>query len=386
MRIVIWNRWYNPHLAPVIRCLAEMEGNEVTLLVKPHFQDIRLDMPWRVPDYGPTRVAPTNVENWMQVADAELRATTPDTLHLISHHKVDPVCRYAWRRCVTENYKFGLYGACPGVYSSGPGKLARKLIYFANRFGRLRKANPILAVGSQSVQFFRSIGYEAERVFPWAYFVDNHVAPPPQQINAPLSLLHLGRLIERKNTRQLVAVCDRLRRANRAFKLTIVGEGPCAEPLRAQVAALGIGHLTEFRPYIPFEKVADELRQHAVLVLPSFSDDWGVVVNEALQSGLAVVVSDNTGSADVIRASGAGIVFRTGDDDALFESLQTLIDDGETVLRMRRLAVEFSPRLSSATGAAYLQQLCRHVLYGEAPPSAPWLESIAEPSELQPLS
>ena len=373
MRIVFWHVWYNPHLAPALRYLSEIDGNEVSLVVKPWFQNIRADMNWPVPDYGRTRLVHPNVENWRELVDRELSATTADTLHLISHHRIDHVCKYAWQRCADLGLRFGLYGPCPGVYSSSLGKLARGALYRVDRWRRLRNANPILPIAEQSVRFFRSNGYDPRRLFHWAYFVENPLAPPPSEINRPLSFIHIGRLVDRKNTQQLIKACDHLRSAGRNFTLSLIGDGPCAEALRTQIASLGLDGHVRFQPYIPFADVPSELARHDVLVLPSLCDDWGVIVNEALQAGLAVVVSDKTGSADLIRASGAGLVFKTGDDRSLCESLQQLIDQPEVTLEMRRRGLLFAPRFSPQAAAEYLHQICRHVLYGDPRPQAPWL-------------
>ena len=60
-----------------------------------------------------------------------------------------------------------------------------------------------------------------------------------------------------------------------------------------------------------------------VFILPSNTDTWGLVINEALACSRAVIVSDRTGcAADLIKNGHNGYVVQSGDDKHLAELLQ----------------------------------------------------------------
>jgi glycosyltransferase involved in cell wall biosynthesis len=73
-----------------------------------------------------------------------------------------------------------------------------------------------------------------------------------------------------------------------------------------------------------------------VLVLPSiatttFREPWGLVINEAMNRGLAVIASDAVGAAagGLVRDGRNGIVVRAGDAAALAGAIQHLASDGQ---------------------------------------------------------
>jgi glycosyltransferase involved in cell wall biosynthesis len=64
----------------------------------------------------------------------------------------------------------------------------------------------------------------------------------------------------------------------------------------------------------------------ALLALPSESETWGLVVNEALHHGVACVVSDKVGCApDLVDHGRTGFVFSTGSAYALAGALENAL-------------------------------------------------------------
>ena len=59
------------------------------------------------------------------------------------------------------------------------------------------------------------------------------------------------------------------------------------------------------------------------LVLPGAHESWGLVVNEAMATGLPAVVSDRVGCApDLVSPGETGEVYRAGDSDELTQALE----------------------------------------------------------------
>jgi glycosyltransferase involved in cell wall biosynthesis len=74
-----------------------------------------------------------------------------------------------------------------------------------------------------------------------------------------------------------------------------------------------------------------------LLVLPSIREPWGLVVNEAMAAGCAILASDRVGAAkDLVRDGVNGAVFPAGSVPALAEALERLFADSNRLAEMGR--------------------------------------------------
>lgn len=108
------------------------------------------------------------------------------------------------------------------------------------------------------------------------------------------AFLYVGQLIPRKRVAAIVEAFSRIRQDNDT--LTIVGSGQ-EDATKLVRSAAGIRLL----PYVENESMPSIMSQHETLVLASSEEVWGLVVNEALASGLHVVVSENCGVVPSVR-------------------------------------------------------------------------------------
>lgn len=133
--------------------------------------------------------------------------------------------------------------------------------------------------------------------------------------SSPLRFLYVGRLTEVKNLPVLIDCFNR-----NGLPLTIVGGGEQEEELKA-IAAKNIC----FTGFIDNEKLSDIYESHDVFILPSLSEPWGLVVEEALYRGLPCIVSDMIGSGlDMVINTGAGVSFKHNSSEDLQRAIDTL--------------------------------------------------------------
>jgi glycosyltransferase involved in cell wall biosynthesis len=201
-----------------------------------------------------------------------------------------------------------------------------------------------LYIGEQNRRYFAHYGMPAERMFPARYCVDNRyfremaatLRPRRDEIRARFGVtdgapvvLFSGKLIEKKQPLMLIEAFARVH-AQRPCWLLIAGDGalrPAAEEL---VARLGVPDVL-MAGFLDQRELPSAYAAADVFVLPSkLHETWGLVVNEAMNFGLPVIVSDKVGCAeDLVRDGGNGFVVRHDSADLLAEAIARLVAHAE---------------------------------------------------------
>jgi glycosyltransferase involved in cell wall biosynthesis len=131
--------------------------------------------------------------------------------------------------------------------------------------------------------------------------------------------LYVGRLAPEKNLSALIEVFNRLPN----YSLTLVGKGELKDALQQQSNAN-----IHFVEHIPNQEIDNVYLSHDVLILPSLSEPWGLVVEEALYYGLPVVISNKVGcSEDLVLRYSSGIVYDNDDPGALEDAVLQIAAD-----------------------------------------------------------
>jgi glycosyltransferase involved in cell wall biosynthesis len=144
-----------------------------------------------------------------------------------------------------------------------------------------------------------------------------------------LRVLAVGRMVEKKGFPHLL---DAVARARSDIALRIVGTGVGRETLERQVADLGLAAHVELVGRRSHSQLPDDYAWADVVAVPSVVDSSGDrdglpnVALEAMACGRPLVASDVAAMGAAVRASGAGIVVRPGDADAIAAALDDLAD------------------------------------------------------------
>lgn len=204
-----------------------------------------------------------------------------------------------------------------------------------------------LALGKLNRAFY--VKYGAPRIFFTPNSVDNErfarapvvgrsdlLARWGLDDTAPV-IMFSGKLCPRKRPLDLVAAVSFL---GQEVTTIFVGDGVLAGRVRSLLRP-GRGVVTGFvnqADLPPYYHAAD------ILVLPSYHEPWGLVVNEAMATGALPVVSDRVGAGPDL-VDGVGEVFPCGDVTALTETLRRAlgrIGDPEVSEQVRRRVAQYS--------------------------------------------
>ena len=171
---------------------------------------------------------------------------------------------------------------------------------------------------------------------------------------APLRLLFVGRLVEKKGLSHLIDAIAAIDHSG--VSLRVVGDGPLAEDLRKRAVGLPI----EFVGQAGRAALFAEYARADVVVFPSVTarsgdrDGLPVALLEAMGSGCAVIGSRIAGIDEAVVDGESGVLVPSGDTAAIAAAIERLAGDDEEVDRLGAGALARSGDFSTeAIGQRY---------------------------------
>lgn len=160
------------------------------------------------------------------------------------------------------------------------------------------------------------------------------------------NFLFVGRLIDEKN---LFRLLDAFESINTNWGLVLVGDGYLEPLLKDYVEKKCIKNVF-FEGPKKLEQVIQYYKNHDVLILPSVSETWGLVVNEAMLCEMPVMVSTNCGcSLDLVSEN--GYVFDPLRVDDIASCMEKMIANSDKLYTMGQKSLEiiskFTPEKSA---------------------------------------
>jgi alpha-maltose-1-phosphate synthase len=184
-------------------------------------------------------------------------------------------------------------------------------------------------------------GVDPEKIIVNPYGVNLQLFHPSSvpRLQRELRFLFLGSISARKGVPLLLEAWKNL--ASKDAELWIVG--PINEQARVLIPPLSNLRIMGSYPHRELPKL---LRQCDVLVFPSYCEGFGLVLLEALASGLPIITTDATAGPDLIKDGVEGRLIPAGNLEALCEAMTTIISHRDELERMsiaaRRRAEGFS--------------------------------------------
>jgi glycosyltransferase involved in cell wall biosynthesis len=161
--------------------------------------------------------------------------------------------------------------------------------------------------------------------------------------------LYVGRFAREKNVDRLLEAHRRYRArtASEPWGLVVVGSGPETRRLEEQARRVGLGDVV----IAGFRQIGELPAFYALascLVLPSVSEPWGLVVNEAMASGLPVLVSERCGCVpELVQAGLNGYAFNPYSTDDLAHAMARMASRDVDLKGMgeesRRIIAAYTP-------------------------------------------
>jgi 1,2-diacylglycerol 3-alpha-glucosyltransferase len=229
-----------------------------------------------------------------------------------------------------------------------------------------------LVGGTAHADYLAQLGLARDRIFLGYDVVDNeYFAAKAEELKTLDSVLRLkhglpkkyflasARFIEKKNLPRLIEAYAGYRERARKYQsgnleseiwdLVLLGDGPLRDDLTSQLTTLKLQdhvHLPGFKQY---DELPVYLGLAGVFVHASTTEQWGLVVNEAMASGLPVLVSNRCGCArDLVYEGVNGFTFDPQNVEELADCMQKVSASGFPLssfgLESRRIIEDWGPR------------------------------------------
>jgi glycosyltransferase involved in cell wall biosynthesis len=209
--------------------------------------------------------------------------------------------------CVVHHVHTAQFGVHYGRWMAA---LGRQLEGPAAR--RVYRRHACVAVSPSTVTAMRErLGWTGD-----IYLIPNGTARPSAGAVArsrAKDLVWVGRLVAHKRAELLIPVAERLRLSQDGPVVDVVGHGPAAPELAAEVARRGLDSAIRLRGFVD-EPAKQALVAGSLLHLnTSQGEGWGLCVLEAAALGVPTVAYDVEGLRDAVRDGETGWLVRDGE-------------------------------------------------------------------------
>lgn len=177
----------------------------------------------------------------------------------------------------------------------------------------------------------------------------------------PAYLLWAARMIDWKHPELPLRLAKYLKRSGHTFHLDIVGGGALEEDMRRLAAEYKVEDVVTFLGYRSPEEVRSLMERADIFLATSDREEgWGAVINEAMNSGCAVVADHMIGAVPwLIRHGDNGMLYEDGKPEELCRLTEMLVKDREFCEKLGRNAVRtITGEWNAATAADRLAAFC----------------------------
>lgn len=378
MKLIFWLSTLTEHQIHLLRSLHKSPSIIVQIIVATDELSERMSQGWVKPEWDDLNVTVVGYFNWIIIGRQIVR-DNPDAIHMFGG-------LWASRRfffvLLYVAYKRKIMGLIVESYSDvKDGYLVDKADFFGLVYVALRPiaygiAGKILnnhikfifAISNKAIEQFNRIGFCFNQIYPFGYFIKIPFDSDKKvdiQLRSELRLIFIGSLISRKGVQFVIDMALLCQKRKIPINIDVYGPGDPSN-------LCNISPNLKYCGLIPFGESPQVMKKYDLLLVPSKFDGWGVVVNEALEVGLPVLISKKAGSSILIAESRAGIVFDPDRINNLIVEIESIVKDKSIISLWRERALEYAKNLTPEIAAKYMLDCIKSSLLGAEKPKCPW--------------
>ena len=211
--------------------------------------------------------------------------------------------------------------------------------YLSKLFREFAQSDYIIVPSAYAKTTFIDRGFDDSKIFILPYGVDLdqfHTDREKRNSGDKFRVIFVGQLIPRKGVHYLIEAFVKLDLPN--SELVIIGSGDGS--INKIIEKYRCNSTIKFIPHMPKVELYRYYENSDVLVLPSLSDSFGLVVLEAMACGLPVIVTENVGSKELVVDRQTGFVVPIRNEEALMEKVLFLYNNKQLSNDMSSMVLE----------------------------------------------
>lgn len=366
MTIVFVSNYLTHHQIAFCNAMQKLTDDNFTFVAMEQMEEERVNMGWSFEDkYSYNLNTYENEENYKKAkklvneADVVIYGGNSYTSFL--------------RERIEENRLTFLYSE--RIYKKGLWRaISPRGFYYIHRdHSRYKKKNVYLLAASAYAAFdFALQGAYKKKAYKWGYFPYSNKTSEEdifaKKDSKCIEILWVARFLQLKHPELVIKLAERLKKNGYNFHITMVGDGERITKIKNMTAEKGLAQNISFIGSIPAGDVREYMERANIFLFTSdYNEGWGTVVNEAMNSGCAVVASHAAGAVPfLIQQNKNGLIFKSKSINSLYKNVKYLMDNKDVVEQMGRQAYKSLVNIWSPEKAAEnLYDLCEKLLDGK---------------------
>ncbi len=361
-KVVFISNYYTHHQQELSDAMYEKLEGHYTFIETEKMDEERIKLGWKLkncPEYVLNYLSEREkCEKIINEADVVIYGSAPERLIASPLKKGTLTFKYTER-----------------IYRNGYAlwKFPFRVIRFRKRFGKYKNLYLLCAGAYTYGDYARHFTF-IDKAYKWGYFPKTKKYNDVNELVANKkknSLLWVGRFLELKHPDAAVGLAKRLKENGYQFELNMIGVGDMESQLRELITKLGLDDHIHLLGAMKPEQVREYMERSQIFLFTSDRNEgWGAVVNEAMNSGCAVVASRAAGSVPFLLENGEnGFVYNSGNEDELYAGVEHLLDDENMRRQMGKCAYEtIVTQWNAETAAERFMQLIQSISAGESSP------------------
>ena len=249
---------------------------------------------------------------------------------------------YAKERLKEDKLSFRYYAR---MFYKGPFSIFdfQNLKKVRNRHFKYKKNKNLYLLCSSSFapNDFNKFGMYKNKCYKWGYFpefkeydVDDLLSKKEEN-----QILWVGRFINQKHPEHVVKLAKKLKQDGYKFKIKMIGNGVLFDRTKKQIEENNLQNEIELVGALNSNKVRDYMEKAPIFICTSNKEErWAVVINEAMNSGCAVVAYKYIGAVPFLIGDKNGISYTSF--NGLYKNVKDLLDNKEEAKKLGKKAYE----------------------------------------------